>query len=479
MTTLANVRRNSEEQTLEGSTCCRIYLCSLWCVRLATLCLTASFGSVALSQETLKTPPRKEVTYTECIQSAIRNPLAATRWRVAREQAASALSLAKTRLFPVVTSSLIGRIATNRDVLFTASDQTTFINERARIGLTLTYPLYDGGKRQAQVRAAQANLHAAEHGARDNQIQTVEETATAFYALLHQQRLEEVSRQQLKAAQEHLRDAQSRLELGTVTRADLLTAQTALEAANAMASNRQANLVSVRARLANLIGLDPTMVSPVAAEPTATPELAADATQLIAQALAYSPALARARAEREAARGQLSVIRADKSPAVSLRANPGYVFRGGNGVIGDRASGYFLFFLDVSFPLFQGPDIRARERNQTAEMELRDAALRQLELDIKEQIIASNATYRASLVSVRAGQEAMRNAEESHRLADERYKVGKGTQIEVFDALARLAAARDSLLLSLYNRDVAAQQLRWSTGLETLPQNPFSMPGTR
>ena len=92
--------------------------------------------------------------------------------------------------------------------------------------------------------------------------------------------------------------------------------------------------------------------------------------------------------------------------------------------------------------------------------------------ELNEQVMVTTARYRAWTAKVQAAQEALTTAAEAHRLAMERYQVGRGTQVEVLEALIRLTAAREALADATTGRAVSAYTLH----LLTSPQPAESAP---
>ncbi len=432
---------------------------SLLCL---ALCLTARTGRADVP------PPTKTYTLRECLQAALTDPDTVTRWRIAQDKAASNVSLAKAMLYPQLTSIARATTSSSSDILnFSSADQSVFTREKSRFGLALSYPLYDAGKRIDQLRAARAGLRGTQSSIFGDKILLLNNTASAFYTVLHAQRFAEAGDLLLKAAQEHLRGAQERFNLGAVTKGDVLTAQSAVATATAEQEHRNVELVAARAHLAALMGGDPTKLIPAVTEPEAAQGISESTEQLIARALAYNPGRAQILAQKEAARHQLSSIRADRSPKLLVTGGVGYVIREDPNHPGhDQNSPYLILGIEINLPLLEGPSLRAQEKNQIAELELQDVTLHQMEDDIRGQILVANTAYQSNAVKVKAAQDALAAAEEAYRLAAERYGVGKGAQSEVLDALTRLTAARDGLADALNDRDIAAQNLRWITGMD-------------
>ena len=415
-------------------------------------------------------PVPKTYTLPECQQAALRNPDALKRWALEADKSASGVSLARANMGVGVSAVARTQTALNRDIL--AVDASPLVSQReyGRMELTARYTLYDTGRRVDALHAARFGLISAQETVRGERIGLLLAVTDAYYAALRCQRLADSAALLIQATQAHLTQAQARYELGVVTRSDVLVAQSALASAMADAAARKLQRDAARAHLANAMGDDPAQSAPDVTPPPAEPELQTGADELIAKAVNNSPELARMGADRDSARASLSATRAERSPTVSVSTGIGYLFRERTA---SGASGAFAYAsLSVSLPLFEGPNVRARERALSDELQLNELTAKQALYDLKETILLASATYQSGAARVMQATASVRASEEAARLAQERYAVGKGAQGDVIDALQRLASARDLLANTLSDRDEAAQNLRWTTGLYALPPLP-------
>ena len=122
------------------------------------------------------------------------------------------------------------------------------------VGVSLSYPIFNGFVREASIVTADANAIAAQARLRDARLlldANLTQDVTALDAAAAQI---DVSRTSVAAAQESLRMQQERYRLGASTIVDLLTAETALNQAEVTLVEARYNYLIARATLEALVG---------------------------------------------------------------------------------------------------------------------------------------------------------------------------------------------------------------------------------
>jgi len=414
-------------------------------------------------------PPTRIVTLSDALSAALSDPDVATRWRVSHDQAAQDVALARAAREPQFSSTLRVRTRNTSNLVDVAPDQTGFVGEKSRVSLTAAMPLYDGGRTTDAIHAADAGLRATDQSVRAARIHVISATESAYYSLLRAQKIVDLDASIVGAAQQHLEGAQSRFDVGSVTKGDVYSAQSAVASAVADQERHKAELVSARVRLARLMGQDATGFVPAAVDPPASAEVTDDSASLLNKALAYNPELARLQAEQTRARAELSGVRAQRSPRVSVQVSAGYANRQSFSSVGDVSGYYDLLLFDITMPLFQRQSQRAQERNREDQVELARLSLDDARDDLRAEVLVRLTDYQDSAASVAAAQSAVQSAAEAQRLASERYAVGKGAQIEVLDAMTRLAEVQNRLVDAQIRHADATTRLHDITGTGLLP----------
>lgn len=408
----------------------------------------------------------RTLSLKQCTELALQNPYSTIRFAASQDKAERSMDLARANMRPMVETQGKVNISSVRDLLST-QDAYEFAGERARVGLALSYPLYDAGARRDELRIAEVGRSTSLDSLVSDQYAILDRISVLYFEVLRGQRAVTDGSLEMQIVQEHLTAAQTRLQVGTATKEDVLAAQGQLSSAEAAQGQRIFQLTEARIRFANLCNLPPGE-RPAVVPPTPPLALTQSLSQL--QALALQNSLEHNRLIREAqtARLQLSLINAQNSPQVGITVGTGFVLRERNfsNSGGSQVRPYAVVGIDLKVPLFTQPHVRAQRRNQKDEILLRDLAVQQNERQISEDVEVNLLAYQSRTTEIAANEAAVADAEAAEHLAEERYQVGKATQTDVAIALTRLAASRTSFSTLNDSRDIAIQQLRWAVGLD-------------
>lgn len=372
--------------------------------------------------------------------------------------------------------------------------------------VALSVPLDVTGALHAATTQAQFNELAARLDLNRVRNEVVLQVKTAFYNVLRKHALVTVAETSLSNAQSQLADAELRHSAGTVTRYDVLSAETGLfSTRQTLRENRNA-LSQALATLSNTIGLDvntslqittegavevpPTVAesetwpsgapNPAAAENSlrATPgqplgdlgaasasslrsfvvgntePLGPEYDRLLAEAMCTRPEIARENASISAARKGIAVAKSGVLPSVSLGYQVSFT-PDASGISTQTTTGYAI--LNVSLPLFDAGATRgkvkeahsklaAAETSRRAEVDAVALELRQAWLNLQQ--------YQEQVASAR---QELAQADEAYRLAQLRYSAGVTSQagvsplIELSNAQKSLAQAQTDYVNALYD----------------------------
>ncbi len=122
------------------------------------------------------------------------------------------------------------------------------------VGLTLSYPLFNGFQRESSIATADANVITAQANLRDARLFLDASLTQAISGLDASAQQIDIARSSVAAAEENLRMQQERYRLGTSTILDLLTTQTALNQAQANLVSARYNYLVARAQIEALVG---------------------------------------------------------------------------------------------------------------------------------------------------------------------------------------------------------------------------------
>ncbi|MDX8404654.1 MAG: TolC family protein [Mariprofundus sp.] len=323
--------------------------------------------------------------------------------------------------------------------------------------LSLTMPLYQGGKLWAGREQAAQGVKGSEYQHAWLRQQTIFQTIQTYMAWLNADAQLVAAEKSLQASHKNLSNVQSMRKRGILLNSDVMDAQVR-RLQNEVRVNQGRNAVAyARDLLARLTGLSAGKFNrPVAAAKLhgVTP-----VAELADVAVRQRPDLQAMQASLAAVRAAVDMEKASFMPHLSLQArqewnSPTAAVRNGNATV----------MAIVSMNLFAGGSDRAALNRREA-----DAARLSLELaDKKQQIVheVRQALRQFSEAEARhkAESEAMNQALESLRITELRHAQGLEKTSDLLDAQSRADQARAESIRSVYDVAVAKAQLLLVSG---------------
>jgi cobalt-zinc-cadmium efflux system outer membrane protein len=379
-----------------------------WPLRAALACAASG---LLCSSVTAQTAPTFQTLLKEAQASAPRLALGAAETRVAEGQAAQAA---------VRPNPTLGLMVEN------AAGSGPYKDfDSAETTLSIEQPFELGSKRAARTSAAQADLAAAQARAAFGQVDFARDLALAYAnAEAAQQRLA-IARDSADLAQADAKAARLLVDNGKEAQVRAIQAEAGFASARADMAVARAETDTALARLSALTGSPETYTAVAGGLLDAAP-----ATPLTGPA--FSPAVAAARAERDAAERRIALERARRAPdlAVSFGVRQFQSDDSTAAVLG----------LSVPLPLFdrnRGSVAAAMANAQAAQARL---AMAQAEQDGDRR--AATAQVAAAGQTLDASRQAEDAASEAYRLARIGYDAGRLPLSELLAARRDLIAAR-------------------------------------
>ncbi|MGH7505472.1 MAG: TolC family protein [Longimicrobiales bacterium] len=358
-----------------------------------------------------------------------------------------------------------------------------FGNENTWVaGLSLTQPLFTGGRLSSSINAAEGAAEAAAASLDEAGSDIALQVKQAYYDAVLADRSAGIVETSVELAAEHLAQVRLRLDAGTASELESLTAEVELE-------NLRPQLVQARnARDLALLDLKRLVNLPAEIAVTLTTEL--DGTTADGRALAdlELPSLEQAtaqlsrRASLRAAEAQIAmreeqadIARSAYLPSLSLSANFNRQafptdLRFPNG--GEWRDDWNLGFM-VQWPLFQG-------FRRDAELDVASARVRQSKLQLDQLREGVRLEYERALrelertqAQVAAVRRTVEQAERVYELTELRYREGLATQLDVSNARLALQQASINQVQSYHDAYAALASAERALGLSpdrtTLP----------
>lgn len=180
------------------------------------------------------------------------------------------------------------------------------------------------------------------------------------------------------------------------------------------------------------------------------------------EALRQRPDIRRAEARVAAAESALRAARAERLPTLSLDGNWGWI---GNSVA--MARGTFAAAATVHVPIFAAGRVEARLIDAAAVLKQRQLELMDLTAGVSYELETALNDVRAAAEQVTVSESATGLAAEALAQAGERFRAGVASNIEVTQAQAAEANAREAHIAALYSHSLAKASLGRIVGVDS------------
>jgi outer membrane protein TolC len=342
-----------------------------------------------------------------------------------------------------------------------------------RIGLSFTQLIYAGGRVRAQEAQAAVRRESAGLGLTSARAQNTLDVAEAFYDAALADRLVAISEETYAQADRSLRVTEEQRAAGRLSEFELLQARVARDSIqpNVVRARNGRDVAYLRlkqlldlpldAALSLSADLDAAVLSPPS-------RFAARLAEADAAAAPVRLAVTQVANEVRVADEDITIARAARKPAISLRSDYGLVDYPDSVPDFTDWRQNWTIGVGLSLPIFDGGRIRANEALARANAEEARATLK-----LTEELDAlDRASTRSDLVAALAEWEAslstIQQAERAYEIAELRNREGLSTQLELSDA--RLQLAQSQVTRAEAARSLQVRRIR----LALLPDLPLA-----
>jgi outer membrane protein TolC len=329
------------------------------------------------------------------------------------------------------------------------------------------WDIFTWGRRPADAKYGHEIVRSALSTRRDQEFQVRFQVKTTFYNLLRDEDLEVVGRAQVIRAENDVRAAIHRREVGTATPADVLQFEYNLAQAREALIQAQISHKSDAYALGRLAGLDIAVGATRESDYEPTP-LSLPDTAIVSLALREAPILVAAQDSARAAAAALYSARTQYGPTISVAGS--YSWYSQPVTLGSNRQGWALD-VGTSYPIFNGfvreDNVeRASASHYVAEVTARDA---QRFTRAQAQALLGGVGLAIEQVKIAKGNLVV--SREFYRVTRSRYNVGAATVIDLSIAEQNLATAEQQDVNARYNYQLARANLETLVGrsLSTAP----------
>lgn len=403
-------------------------------------------------------PQGDTVTLRQCIADALAGSPQMKIAQGGRELSGTALTSARSGLLPQLNYT--AGYAKNGGTMFIGSIARTGDYENYSTGFQLQQMLFDFGKSYTKYSAAGYTNDAAGYEYQSAKQNIILNAGTAYFGYQMALKIMSVSKEFLKQAEDHLKQASAFYAAGKKPKFDVLKAETDVATAKLNLIKSENGIRLARLQLENVINKTlprDFIVQEISETGSAGPAL----QEAYETALRNRPEIQAAANRTEAGKSLLTSSWQANLPAINLTG--GYGWRGLS--IKEQLLKNWNVGLNLSLPVFQGFALDAGYEAAKAGLKIsegqQDAVMQSVKLEVEQQFYSLNEAAQR----IEAAKTLLAQAEETGRLARARYEQEVGSPVEVTDAEATLANAKLTLIQALYDFNLSRLKLSRAMGV--------------
>ena len=339
--------------------------------------------------------------------------------------------------------------------------QYPLYNNEFSNSVSLSIPLYTGGRLEHQREARGYALNAADLTVENRRQEVRYNTRAAYYRALQYRDLIGVRQETIKALQEHCNQVGLQLEVGNVAYYDLLATEVQLENARFSLVEAEGNYKKALHSLVNLLGLPPRTELELQESP-AYQHYGAALEDCLDYALTYRPDgiaseydLKQARAAREAAKSGWR-------PTVTATLTES---RAGEDAFKKNHSQSWSAGIGLEWNVFDNGVTAAQVRTAEAALRTAESRAAQTKETIALEVENAYIDLASAEQNIATSEKAVQKAEEEYRIALVRYTEGVDTNLAVMDAQEKLTEARTKYYAAFYGASSAKAALDKAMGI--------------
>jgi TolC family type I secretion outer membrane protein len=325
------------------------------------------------------------------------------------------------------------------------------------VQLTVSQPLYRGGRTEAATDSAEALILAGRQDLASTERRVLLDAVTAYMDVVQNQAVLDLTRNNEEVLRRQLEAVRERFRVGEITRTDVAQSESRLSRATADRISAEGALISSRAVLARVIGEMPRTLTP----PPPLPELPKSEDEALAVSYDENPDLLGARFREVAAKNDVRVASGALLPTVSLN---GTLTKADETTRNNLQTDTQKLALTVTVPLYEGGAVysQTRQRKQThnqrrIQVEEQRRAVRQAVVQAWENLGTARSNITARVSQVEAARIALEGVQQEA-------EVGSRTTLDVLDQEQEYLDARVAEVRARRDEYVAGFTLLSSVG---------------
>lgn len=327
--------------------------------------------------------------------------------------------------------------------------------------ITLTIPLYTGGKAEGTVEKAKISYKVSDLSVAKAYQQVKQDATTGYYSVLQARNLVKVAQESVDMLAAHLKNVQAQYEVGTVAKSDVLRSEVEL-------ANAQQNLIKAQntyelavSSLNNVMGLSLDTELAIK-EDLKYEKYSQSLKDSIGYAMVHRPEVIQADANIDAAQKDIQVAKSGYRPSLTFQGAQDW---NKDKFPGDDNSNWSLSLI-ASWTAFDSGVTDAKVKQADAATEKAKQQAKQTRDSVQLEVRQNYLSMQEAEKRIDTSQVAVEKAEEDFKIAQVRYSAGVGTNIDVIDAQVALTQAKTNYIQAMYDYNTSRAKLDKAMGIE-------------
>jgi TolC family type I secretion outer membrane protein len=332
--------------------------------------------------------------------------------------------------------------------------------------VTLSYLLFDFGKREANISALKERVIAMDYQSNAFLQNFIFDVIKVYYDLLLAIASENTARETQFSSRESYKAANTKYELGVVALTDKLQAETSYQQSVLNLNVAENNVTIAKAKLSNLLNLPPnyvlTLASPIL--DMSSDFLDVDIADLIDIAIKNRPDIKYNEKQKEIEKKNVWIAKSEVLPTFNLSAS--YVLSEDFKKDETKAN-VFEAGVGVKVPFFTGGRIVNNIAKSKLQLKMAEEELFKVKRDVELDVWTSYQNFLTSKKNFSTSILILKSATETEKNVFGRYKNGRSSMLDLLSAQVDLANAKYSYVEAQYNWFIQRANLIRSLGYMT------------
>lgn len=326
--------------------------------------------------------------------------------------------------------------------------------------LTVSYPLYTGGKRKGSVDASRRGLEIAEIEINRVDQEVKLDATTSYYNVLQTRNLVKLNKEAVERLELYLNNVQAQFDVGVVAKVDVLRSEVELANAQQELMKAENNYEIALATLNNTIGLD-LGTKIIVDEDFTQNEYINTMEYCLDYSLEHRPEILQAEKSVDAAKSNIMSARSGYIPTITLNASNGWAR---DKFPGNERDSWSVSAV-VNINIFDSNITRGAVNAAQGNLVQREASYIQTKDSVALQVRSNYLSLREAERRISTAFTAIAKAKEDYKISLVRYQAGVGTNTDVLDAQVALTTAETNYVQALYDYNTFWAKLENSMGV--------------